>query len=114
MAAVFCLSAIFLLLLCAVLFFTRWRNIGCWLLALFPLSLDIGILLDMSHGVRNLGQAGYNSDVRILPFFLALLIVTVLAAVHPKWSWLFWIAWVFNALCCAIAVFLTFFWKVFS
>jgi len=114
MAAVFCWLAIALLLLCAVVFFTPWRRLGCWLLALFPLALVVGILLDMAHGVQNAGQSGYSSDQRILPFFLALLAVTILGALKPKWGWLFWIAWFFNALFCALAVFLTFFWKVFS
>ena len=114
MAAVFCSFAIALLLLCAVLFFTPGRRLGCWLLALFPLAIDIGILVDMVHGAQKLGQAGYSSDERILPVFLVLLAVTILAALRPRWGWLFWIAWFFNALFCALAVFLTFFWKVFS
>jgi hypothetical protein len=113
-AALFCWLAIALLIVCAVLFFTKLRTLGCWLLALFPAALDIGILIDMSHGTSKLGQAGYSSDERILPFFLALLLITVLAAIRPRWGWLFWIAWFFNALFCALAVFLTFFWKMFS
>lgn len=114
MAALFCVCAIVLLLACAIFFFTTWRKIGCWLLVLFPLALVIGILLDMARGIRTVGQAGFRSDAKILPYFLALLLVTVIAAIRPKWGWLFWIAWILNALCCAIAVFLTFFWKIFS
>lgn len=114
MAALFCWFAIILLLGCAILFFTPFRKVGCWLMVLFPLSLDVGILLDLAHGVQKLGQAGYNSDERILPVFLGLLILTVISAMRPRWWWLFWICWLLNAICCAIAVFLTFFWKVFS
>jgi hypothetical protein len=114
MAAVFCWSAIILLLACAGLFFTPFRRVGGWLMVLFPLSLDTGILLDMAHGVQKLGQSGYKSDERILPVFLILLMITIVAAIRPRWWWLFWISWLLNALFCAIAVFLTFFWKVFS
>jgi hypothetical protein len=113
-AALFCWFAIVLLLASAILFFTSFRRVGGWLLVLFPLSLDVGILLDMAHGIQKLGQAGYNSDERILPVFIALLIITVVAAMRPRWWWLFWICWLLNAIFCAIAVFLTFFWKVFS
>jgi len=114
MAALFCVCAIVLLLVAAVLFFTPWRKIGCWLLVLFPLSLDIGILIDLAHGIQKVGQAGYSSDERILPVFLGLLLITVLAALRPRWGWLFWLAWFLNGIFCAIAVFLTFFWRIFS
>jgi hypothetical protein len=113
-AVLFCWFAIILLLLCAVLRFTRWRTSSGWLLVLFPAILCIGILVDLSHGVQKLGQGGYNTDLRTLPYFLGLLAVVVLAALRPKWGWLFWIIWLLNALFCAGVVYLTFFWKVFS
>jgi hypothetical protein len=113
-AEVYCWAVIILLLACAILFFTQYRRIGCWLMVLFPLSLDVGILLDLAHGAQKLGQSAFKSDERILPVFLVLLVITVLAAMRPRWGWLFWISWVLNAIFCAIAVFLTFFWKVFS
>jgi hypothetical protein len=114
MAVVFCWFAIILLVVCAVLQFTRKRALGCWLLALFPAILCGATLFDLSHGQKNLGTASYNTDLRTLPYVLILLGVTVLAALRPRWIWPFWIVWILNALICGVAVFLTFFWKVFS
>lgn len=114
MATLFCWSAIILLVACAVLEFTRWRIIGTWLLVLFPAALCSALLTDLAHGVRKLGQAGYNGDLRTLPFLLGFLAIAVLAALRPTWRWLFWIVWVIGALFCSIAVYLTFFWHVFS
>ncbi|MGA8089179.1 MAG: hypothetical protein WCA10_18035 [Terracidiphilus sp.] len=114
MATLFCWFAIVLLVACAVLEFTRWRVIGTWLLVLFPAALCSSLLFDLAHGVSKLGQAGYNTDLRTLPFMLGFLALAVLAALRPRWRWLFWIEWFIGALFCAIAVYLTFFWKVFS
>ena len=114
MAALFCWFAIILLVACAVLEFTRWRVVGTWLLVLFPAALCIGLLVDLAHGERNLGEASYKSDLRTLPFLLGFLAVAVLAALRPGWRWLFWIEWILGALFCSIAVYLTFFWHVFS
>ena len=114
MATLFCWSAIILLAACAVLQFTRWRVISTRLLALFPAALCFGVLFDLAHGVAKLGQAGYNTDLRTLPYLLVFLAVAVLAAVRPHWRWLFWIVWLLSGLLCSIAVYLTFFWKVFS
>ena len=114
MATLFCWFAIILLVVCAVLEFTRWRVVGTWLLVLFPAAMFASLLFDLAHGVRKLGQAAYDTDLRTLPFLLGFLALAVLAALRPRWRWLFWIEWVIGALCCAIAVYLTFFWKVFS
>ena len=114
MATLFCWSAIILLVACAVLEFTRWRILGTWLLVLFPAALCSALLVDLAHGVRKLGQAGYNDDLRTLPFLLGFLAIAVLAALRPTWRWVFWIVWVIGALFCSIAVYLTFFWHVFS
>ena len=114
MATLFCWSAIILLVACAVLEFTRWRIFGTWLLVLFPAALCSALLVDLAHGVSKLGQAGYNTDLRTLPFLLGFLAIAVLAALRPNWRWLFWIVWVIGALFCSIAVYLTFFWHVFS
>lgn len=114
MAAVFCWFAVILVLACAVLHFTRRRNLACWLLFIFPAALCLGLFLDLSHGAAKLGEASYRSDLRTLPYLLAFLLISLLTALRPKWGWLFWITWVFSAVICAIVVFLTYFWKVFS
>ncbi len=114
MESLFCWFAIVLLVACAVLEFTRWRVIGTWLLVLFPAALCLALLLDIAHGVGKLGQAAYNTDLRTLPFLLGFLAVSVLAALRPGWRWLFWIEWLIGAVLCSVAVYLTFFWHVFS
>ena len=114
MATLFSWFAITLLVVCAVLEFTRWRVTGTRLLVLFPAVLSLSLLFDLAHGVSKLGQAAYNSDLRTLPFLLAFLAIAVLASLRPAWRWLFWIVWLIAATLCSIAVYLTFFWKVFS
>jgi hypothetical protein len=110
----FCWFGIVLLVVCAVLQFTRKRALGCRLLVLFPTAIAVALLVDMSHGVQNLGEASYESDLKGLLPSLGFLVVTVLAALRPNWRWLFWIAWLLCALLCSIAVYLQYFWKVFS
>jgi hypothetical protein len=112
--SLFCWFAIVLLVACAVLEFTRWRVIGTWLLVLFPASLCGALLLDIAHGVSKLGQAAYNTDLRTLPVLLSFLVISVVAALRPGWRWLFWIEWLIGAVLCSTAVYLTFFWHVFS
>lgn len=114
MATLFCWFAIILLLACAALEFTRWRAIGTRLLVLFPAVLCLSVLLDLTHGVTQLGLAAYNSDLRTLPLLLIFLAIAILAALRPAWRWLFWIVWLIGAALCSIAIYLTFFWKVFS
>jgi hypothetical protein len=113
-ATLFCWCAIVLLVACAVLEFTHWRVIGVRLLVLFPAALCLALLIDLVGGVSKLGQAGYNTDLRTLPFLLGFLALAVLAALRPAWRWLFWITWLVSAILCSIAVYLTFFWHVFS
>jgi hypothetical protein len=113
-ATLFCWFAIVLLVVCAVLEFTRWRIVGTRLLLLFPAVLCFSLLFDLEHGVSKLGQAAYKSDLRTLPFLFIFLAVAVVAALRPAWRWLFRIVWLIGALLCSIAVYLTFFWKVFS
>ena len=108
-AAIFCWLAVVLVLACAVLHFTRRRRLACWLLVIFPAALCVALLFDLAHGTAKLGQASYNSDMRTLPYVLGFLVISLLAALRPKWGWLFWIAWVFSALVCAVVVFLTYF-----
>lgn len=114
MGVLFCWFAIVLLIACAVLEFTRKRTFGCWLLALFPASICLALLLDISRGVQGLGQASYHSDLRALPYPFAFLAIAILAALRPNWRWLFWIIWLTSAGITAVMVYLTFFWKVFA
>ncbi len=114
MATLFCWFTIVLLLACAVLEFTRWRVIATRLLTLFPAALCFSLLFDLVKGASKLGQAAYNTDLRTLPFLLGFLALAVLAALRPSWRWLFWLTWIISAVFCAIAIYLTFFWHVFS
>jgi hypothetical protein len=114
MAVLFCWFAIVLLLVCAALFFTPLRKLGCWLLVIFPAVLCAGLLKDLAKGAQKMGQASYQSDLKTLLPLVGFLAITLFAAVRPRWGWAFWIAWILNALVCAIVVFLTYFWKVFS
>ena len=114
METLFCWFAIVLLVTCAALEFTRWRVIGTRLLVLFPAVLCVAVLLDLAHGVARLGQAANNTDLRALPFLLGFLALAVLGALRTNWRWLFWLTWIVSALFCSIAVYLTFFWHVFS
>ena len=112
MAVLFCWFAIVLLIACAVFHFMRKRSLACWLLVLFPASLCARLLIDLARGAQKLGEASYRTDLRVLPFLLFFLAITVLAALRPKWRWLFWITWLISAPICAVMVLLTFFFKV--
>jgi hypothetical protein len=74
----------------------------------------VALLFDLSHGAKDLGEASYHSDLRALPYSVAFLAISVLAALRPGWRWLFWILWLISAVMCAVMVYLAFFWKVFS
>ena len=114
MAVLFCWFAIVVVVASGALHFTRLRKLACWLLALFPASLCVGLFMDLVKGRQKLGEAAFHSDLRTLLPLAGFLAVTVFAALRPKWGWIFWIAWVLGALIAAIIVFLTYFWKVFS
>ncbi len=114
MAVLFCWFAIALLFVSAALFFTPLRKLGCWLMALFPAALCAALFKELVKGSAKIGEATYHSDLIVLLPLLAFLAITILAAVRPRWGWVFWIGWVLNAMVCALIVFLTYFWKVFS
>jgi hypothetical protein len=98
----------------AAFYATGHRLSGLWLLVLSPACLCVVILQDLSRGVRQIGQAAIESDHNQLKFCLALLALSLLAALRPSWPWLFWIAWTLNVLVCALLLYMVFFWKVFS
>jgi hypothetical protein len=113
-AVLFCWFGAALLVICAVLQFSRKRILGCWLLVLIPAMVAAALLVDLSHGPRSLGEASYHSDLKGLLPSLVFLAVTLLAALRPSWRWLFWISWLVCAVLLSIAVYLAFFWHVFS
>ena len=114
MAVLFCWFSVVLLIVCALLFFTPFRKIGCWLMAIFPAALCADFLKELAKGSSRSGEMAFHGEIGALLVLLAFLIITVLAALRPRWGWLFWIAWILNSLICALIVFLTYFWKVFS
>ena len=112
MAVIFCWFAIVLLIASAVFHFTGKRSLACWLLVLFPVSLCIGLLLDMAHGAQKVSQVSYGTDMRVLPLLLVFLAIAIFTALRPKWRWLFWITWLISAPVCVVMALLTFFLKV--
>ncbi|MFZ0746993.1 MAG: hypothetical protein WAM85_21495 [Terracidiphilus sp.] len=103
-----------LLVAVAVLHVILNRKLAAWLLVLFPASLCGAALADLSRGAEKLGQTAYESDQKQLVYCFFLLALSLTAALRPKWLWLFWIAWVADALVCGIFVYLACFWKAFS
>lgn len=114
MGALLALFVIALLLAAAALHLRGRRTLGCWLLAVFPAFACVAYLRDLLQGAQRLGLAAYQSDRKQLGAALALLAISVFAAVRPQWRWLFWLEWTFNAIACGVLVYLVFFWKVFS
>ena len=90
------------------------RRLSCWLLLLFPTILCVAALADLARGSARIGLAAFESDEKQLAILLCFLAVSGIAAFRPGWRWLFWAAWVLNALVCGVLIYLAFFWKVFS
>jgi predicted DNA repair protein MutK len=98
----------------AILHLKGRRVIGAWLLAFLPVLLcGVGVV-DISRGAVQLGEGAFESDVKQLAFSVVLLVLSLIAALCPKWPWLFWLVWAVNGAVCGILVYLVFFWKVFS
>jgi hypothetical protein len=114
MASLMVLISIVLLVASAAFQLAGKRRLACRLQVLFPAFLCVADLLDLTGGVRVLGTAGVESDEKQLVYYLVLLALSIIAAIRIQWRWLYWSAWVFNALVCALLVYLAFFWKVFS
>lgn len=102
------------LLIAAILQFAGKRALSCWLLVPFPVIACFRAIAKLSHGSRELGESTFEGDLTLLVYLAAPLLLSLLAALRPNWQWMFWIAWVLNALVCAFVVFIAFFWKVFS
>jgi hypothetical protein len=114
MASVTIPAVVILVLAAAALHATGNRVIGCSLLVLFPAFVCVAILYDLSLGVTRIGRGAFQSDQKELVFSLVLLVLSLFAALRPKWPWLFWIAWAPCALAGGVLVCLEYFWKVFS
>ena len=114
MASLVVFAVLAFLVAIAVLHFMGMRTIACWLLVILPVVLCAQGLLDISHGVANLGEAAFRGDQKNLTFSFGLLALSLLAAFRLRSPWLFWIAWTFNIAVCGILIYLIFFWKVFS
>jgi hypothetical protein len=109
------LTVVIALVIAAAAFHAAGHRVpGCWLLALSPASLCVGIVGDLSRGVSQIGRAAIENDRSQLAFCLFLLVLSLLAALRPNWPWLFWIAWTLNALVSAVLLYMVLFWKVFS
>jgi uncharacterized transporter YbjL len=107
------ISIVVLVIVAAVLHAAGKRRMGCWMLVLVSVTCCVGILQNLSLGVRRLGQGTIDNDHNQLAFCLFLLAVGLLAAFRPRLHWLFWVAWLLNAFICSILLYMIFFWKVF-
>jgi hypothetical protein len=114
MASALAVVAVGLLILAAALEFTKKRKVSGWLLVPLPAFMCAAALVDLSRGEQKIGAAAFESDLKQLVFIVFLLLLCLLATLHPRWRWLFWLAWAFNAMFCGVLVYLAFFWKVFS
>ncbi len=114
MATLFVLLFVALLLAAAALQLMRRRVWAAALVTVGPVGIVLTLIADLSRGVQHIGQAAYNANERQLVVSLPLLALCALALWRPNWQWLFWILWLLNVLIAACAVYLTFFWKVFS
>lgn len=108
-------SAVVVLLIAAAASRSKGKlALGCWLLVPFPVFNLVAILVELSRGSAKLGMGAFETDSRQLWYCIAVFVITLLAALRPKWPWLFWIAWSLNAFFGAILFYATFFWKVFN
>lgn len=114
MATLVASAVVVLLIVSSTLHGKGKRVLGCWLLMPFPAFNLVAILFDLSRGAAKLGQGAFESDKRQLIYSVVIFIVSLLAALRPRWPWLFWIAWMLNAFIAAILFYSTFFWKVFN
>jgi len=90
------------------------RSFSCWLLVPFPAFSVVFGLFALADAPSRLGQAAFESDVKQVAFLAVLLLLSLASALRRKWRWLFWVAWIANALVCGVLVYLALFWKVFS
>jgi hypothetical protein len=114
MPQLFVIGFVVLLIAAAALHVVGRRSVGCWLLVIFPTIACVVALAELAGGSQRIGQNAYTSDEKQLGFISIVLVLGLLAAVRPRWPWLFWIVWVLNGTACAALVYLAFFWKVFN
>jgi len=87
---------------------------SCWLLLVFPVILSVVAFLSFSSGTGRDVGTDLRSDQNMAIFCISLLCLSVFAVLRPRWRWLFWLAWLPNAIACGTLVYLVLFWHVFS
>lgn len=97
----------------AVVHWKGRRALGGWLLTAAGATMCAGIVVELIRGVSQIGLGADHAYARQLEFYLVALVMSLTAALKPRWRILFWLAWAINALICAGLVYLAFFWKVF-
>jgi len=108
-----CLALVTMIMAVVYQFLGRLRA-SCWLLLVFPVVLSIVALLSYSNGIGKEAGTDLRSDQNMAIFCISLLALSALAVLRPRWRWLFWLAWLPNAIACGTLVYLVFFWHVFS
>jgi homocysteine S-methyltransferase len=96
MPQLFVIGLVALLIVAAALHATGRRSVGCWLLVIFPTISCVVALAELAGGPQRIGQSAYASDEKQLGYISVVLVLGLLAAVRPKWPWLFWIVWALN------------------
>jgi len=102
------------LLIAIVYQFLGKLRASCLLLLVFPVVLSTVALLSYSNGAGRSPGTDIRSDQNMAIFCIGLLVLSALAALRPRWRWLFWLAWLPNAIACGTLVYLVLFWHVFS
>ncbi len=85
-----------------------------WLLTVLPAAASLASLEELARGAAAVGEGTFESAEKQLGFFLLLLFVTVLAAFRAQTHWLFWVAWLMNAVVCVLVLWMALFWRVFA
>ena len=93
------IASLVLLIAAVILHVMGWRRLGGWLLAPFPALLC---------GAASMSYATYHGNLEVLVERAVLLLLALLAALLPRWRWLFWIAWACNFIMCGTLVYLVY------
>ena len=107
------IAGVVLLLIAAVVQLMGRRRTSALLLCILPGYAVILALIDVAKGPIKLGGS-YESDQIELLVLAALLALTLAAVWLSRHRWLFWLAWVANAVVCGALVYLAFIWHPFG
>jgi hypothetical protein len=113
-SSVLLLIWILVLIAAPILRAVRRPTPASWLLTALPAAASLASFEDLARGAAAVGEGTFESAEKQLVLFLLLLFVTVLAAFRTQTRWLFWAAWLMNAVVCALVVYMALFWKVFA